>query len=110
VAIKKMVLVEPGHALMDEIRWLLLGSLALCWLVLAIFELVTKTPASVSRRWLVIGWLLGAAMLMGIGALGGALDTAGILILVAVICAVQVALDVYWRERLALGVPARSVG
>ena len=90
--------------------WLLLGSLALCWLVLANLELVTQNPASVSRRWLVIGRLSGAAMLMGIAALGGALQTEGILILAAVTCALQVALDVFWRERLALGVPARSVG
>ncbi len=100
VALKKAVLSDLGHALTDEKRWLLLGSLALCWLVLAFLELVTQENPSVSRRGLVIGRVLGAAALMGIGLLGRALDTAWILSLAAVTCAVQVALDVYWRAKV----------
>jgi hypothetical protein len=38
---------------------------------------------------------------MGVGLLGGVLDAAWILMLAAVTCAVQVALDVYWRAKLA---------
>jgi low temperature requirement protein LtrA len=101
VAIKNMVLTEPGHALMVETRWLLLSSLALCWLVLAFLELVTEISLPVSRRWLVIGRVLGAVVLMGVGLLG-ALDTAWMLSLAVLTCAVQVALDVYWRAKLAL--------
>jgi low temperature requirement protein LtrA len=103
VALKKAVLIEPGHTLADEKRWLLLGSLALCWLVLAFLELVTQGLPPVSRKWLVTGRVLGAAVLVGGGLLGGALDTAWVLVLAAVTCAVQVALDVYWRAKLAWG-------
>ena len=103
VAIKKTVLIEPGHALTAEKRWLLFGSLALCWLVLAFLELVTETKLPVSRRWLAVARVLSAAVLIGGGFLSGTLDTVWVLLLAAVTCVVQVALDVYWRARLAFG-------
>jgi hypothetical protein len=53
-----------------------------------------------SRRWLVIGQVLSGTVLMVAIWLGGALDTAWTLILAAVACAVQVALDVHWRAKL----------
>jgi hypothetical protein len=70
VALKEAVLIDPGHALPNEKRRLMLGSLALCWLGLGFFERVTQGNPSVSRRELVIGRALSAAVLIGVGLLG----------------------------------------
>jgi low temperature requirement protein LtrA len=100
VGIKKLVLAGPGHALMVEEHWLLLGSLALCWLVLAYLELVTETSLPVSRKWLVLGRVLGAGLLVAAGLPGGTLDTSWILTLAGLICAGLVVLDLYWRAKV----------
>jgi low temperature requirement protein LtrA len=101
VGIKNLVLAEPGHAPVTEERWLLLGSLALCWLVLAYLGLVTETSLPVSRKWLVLGRVLGAGLLMAAGLLGGILDTSWILTLAALTCAGIVVLDLYWRAKVS---------
>jgi low temperature requirement protein LtrA len=105
VGIKKLVLAGPGHTLMVDNHWLLLGSLALCWLVLAYLELVTETSLLVSRKWLVLGRVLGAGLLVAAGLLGGALDIFWILTLTALICAGLVMLDLCWRAKVP---PERS--
>jgi low temperature requirement protein LtrA len=97
IAIKKMILIEPGHTLTDGVRWLLLGSLALCWLVMAFLELVTQRLTPSSRRWLVIGRILGVVVLLGIAFLTRALDIIWIMILAAAICIMMVAIDIFVR-------------
>ena len=98
VAMKTIVLISPGHPLTDGARLLLLGSLSLCWLVMALLELVTKGQIPMSRIWLAIGRVLGATVLIGTSIWGGAMDQVWILNLAALLCVLQVVLDVYWQH------------
>jgi low temperature requirement protein LtrA len=97
VAIKTTVLGGVDHH--PGSRWLLLGSSAVCWVILALIELVTRPNQPLSRASLVIGRAAGALVLIGTGLCFPRMSAAWMLILVSLAGVVQVAIDVNWRAK-----------
>ncbi|MGD8813955.1 MAG: low temperature requirement protein A [Anaerolineales bacterium] len=86
---------DPGSG------WLLLGSMAVCWLILALIEIVTRPNQPLPRTTLMVGRAAGAFVLIGAGVWFPRISAAWLLILVSLTAVVQVALDVVWRAKLA---------
>lgn len=100
VAIKMVVPISPEHVVTEHTRLLLLGSLIICWLILAFLELVTSGNQTISRTPLVFGRLLGIAVLAGLSTIGQGISATWMLLLSALVGVGQVVLDISWRVKL----------
>jgi low temperature requirement protein LtrA len=100
VAIKVIVTDSPGTGAMGSPRLMLLGSLAICWLVLAFIEFVTRGYQPLSRSLLAFGRLVSVAVLSGLAIFGKGLSVNWMLLLAALVAVGQVVQDIYWRIRL----------
>ncbi len=96
VASKKIVLIEPGHGLDDEKRLLLAGAVSVALLAIAILDLATTEDSrDLGRGHSVYVRAAGAAFVLGVALVGGALNAGPLLFLIAVACVVQVGIDLY---------------
>jgi low temperature requirement protein LtrA len=103
VTLKQVVLTGSSHSNDAGSAWMLLGSLALCWSVLAILELVTESHSAPNRSSLAIGRFIGALVLIAFGIMGGSLGEEFNLTLAVLVCVAMVIQDVFWqRARISL--------
>ena len=94
VAAKKIVLIEPGHSLDDEKRLLLAGAVSVALFAIAILDLATtENTRDLARGHSVYVRTAGALFVLGIAIAGGALNAGPLLFLIAVVCTVQVGVD-----------------
>ncbi len=92
VGVEHIVSVNQTKAMPDAERWLLCGSVALCLLALALLHLtkvIRYCQYRASQR------ILGAVVLVVLAAFGGGLLPLALIAFVAVVCVVQVVLELY---------------
>ncbi|NMG19350.1 low temperature requirement protein A [Brasilonema bromeliae] len=91
VAVELVLLSKPMLALSDAVRWLLCGSIALCYLGLGILHRIGVIRYCKSRAKFRIG---AAPIILAIALFGKDLLPVAVIGLVALVCAVQVVQDV----------------
>jgi low temperature requirement protein LtrA len=92
IGAEHIILHEDWQALPDSDRWLICGSLALCFLALAVLHrtgVIFQCKARTKHR------LAGAGLLTLLAATGATLIPVVLIGLIAVICAIEVGLDLY---------------
>lgn len=92
VGVEKVVSSDPTLALPENVRWLLCGSVALCFLSLGILHLTRVIKYCKIRARYRSG---AAAVLVLALAAGGGLLPLSLISLVALVCAVQVGIELY---------------
>jgi low temperature requirement protein LtrA len=94
VAAKKIVLLEHGHGLDGEYRWLLAGAVAAALFAIAILDLThTESARDVVHNRIALSRFAGGIVILGLGIIGGSLSPLALLVLVALACAAQIATD-----------------
>lgn len=92
VGVEKVVSSDPTLALPDNVRWLLCGSVALCFLSLGILHLTRVIRYCKIRA----RYRTAAATLLALAlAFGGGLLPLSLISLVALVCAIQFGLELY---------------
>lgn len=95
VAAKKIVLIESGHGLADEKRLLMAGAIAVTLITIAILDSTSAKDAhDIPQNRLIFARLGGAVIIVLGGLVGGALSVGLFLLLLAVICAMQIVIDI----------------
>ncbi|MCX7595018.1 MAG: low temperature requirement protein A [Fischerella sp.] len=102
VGVEKILLSEPDLALTAAVRWLICGAVALCLLALGVIHFITVPIKNTLRSEVWVSHRIGAAaFVLVLATVGVGLLPVVLLGLVAVACAVQVALDLYIRSKIA---------
>lgn len=97
VGVYKVATADAGYALYDSYRWLVCGMVALVLVATATIESTTNLHTRVNTK--MILRFVSAGLVILIAAFGAGVNAALMLGLVAVICAGQVAFDLYERSR-----------
>jgi low temperature requirement protein LtrA len=99
VGMEHVVLSKPGMLLSPANLWLICGAVALCFLALGIIHQTTVAAGTQKCSQLQVNYRIGAAAIVFVIALVGVSLIPVILIgIVAALCAIQVVLDLYWRN------------
>jgi low temperature requirement protein LtrA len=96
VAAKKIVLLEDGHDLDSQYRWLLSGAVAVALLAIAVLDLThTESARDVVHNRIALSRFVGGIVILGLGLIGDSLSPLGRLVLIALVCAAQIGTDLY---------------
>lgn len=96
VASKKVVLLEPDHALKDEYRLLLTGAVFAALLAIAILDLTsTERSSDLARSWVAFARMVSAVVILIAGLAGDSLSAGVLMGIVAAACGVQIVIDIY---------------
>ncbi len=95
VASKKVVLLEPGHALKDEYRLLLTGAVAAALFAIAVLDLTsTENSSDLARNWVAFARMASAVVILALGLLGDTLGAGVLMAVVAAACSIQIVIDI----------------
>lgn len=106
IGAEHVILHEHGQVLPDSDRWLLCGSLALCFLALAVLHrtgVIFQCQARTKHRFMAAGLLFGLAIA------GASWMPVVFVSLIAAICVIQVGLDLYQGRLAAVAAEASMV-